>query len=59
MAVGVLAARTAGPESAAPKTSARSNEAAMTTGERDAVALLNWADTADPVADSKRAIAEK
>jgi len=57
--VSLMCACTASPESTPPRTSTRSNEPEMTTTERNAVALLKWVDTADPVADAKRAVAEK
>jgi hypothetical protein len=58
--LGLLSACAAEPQNPAPKTATRANDtSSLKLAEREAVGLLQWLDTADPVADAKRAIAER
>lgn len=56
MALGACAGA---PPDSLPRAAAGNETVAMKPAEREAVAALRWLDTADPVADAQRAIAEQ
>jgi hypothetical protein len=49
----------AAPQSSPPHAASSAEAASLSAAEREAVAALEWLDSADPVADAQRAIAQR